>query len=264
MLTVSGTIRQTDVVKAVRLGRSGKIVSAAVLVAGMSLLPPSSARADTAEVEILDFGYLAADFVVAVGDQVKWVNTGATAHTVTADDGVVDRFDSGKLQPGAAFVRAFRSVGTFAYHCAIYRSMRATVHVTQDRAAASRYRRIPLRPAAAGPAPPSAPPPSSPAPGTPRSEPKPAEPASRREPVAPRPNSGAIQPLPPLDVALRAPTTVSAPPVSGPSSPVSEASPPEEPAGRHHAGGSEALVGKFLVVAGGVLLLANLRRRAPS
>ena len=50
---------------------------------------------------------------VTAGSVVTWNNTGAKAHTVTADDG---SFDSGNLDPGQAFGNLFDTAGTFAYH----------------------------------------------------------------------------------------------------------------------------------------------------
>ena len=250
----------------------GRVVSAFLLLAGMSVFPPSPARADTAGVEILDFGYLADDFVVAAGDQVKWVNTGAALHTVTADPAVVDRFDSGTLQPGASFARSFRDVGTFSYHCDIYRSMRATVHVTQDRTAVSRYRHpVSMRPAASGQ--------SSSATTSPSATTSSSVPGTLLPPVKPMyPVPRLVSSAPAREVALPAPIgaptpiDIAAPTAAAPSSPPGPGeAPPAGAAGqdpgltkRTHSTGPEASVGRLLVAAGGVLLLANLRRRAPS
>ena len=67
--------------------------------------------------KIIDFGFDPASVSVKVGGSVTWTNTGATAHTVTADDG---SFDSKSLASGATFSQTFAKAGTFAYHCAIH------------------------------------------------------------------------------------------------------------------------------------------------
>lgn len=54
---------------------------------------------------------------IAPGDTVTWVNNGAVAHTVTADNGT---FDSGTIQPGQSFSAIFNSVGTYAFYCKLY------------------------------------------------------------------------------------------------------------------------------------------------
>jgi len=64
---------------------------------------------------------------VARGSSVRWTNRDDAPHTVTADDG---SFASGTLAQNATFTRAFPTVGTFAYHCAVHPSMTGTVIVT--------------------------------------------------------------------------------------------------------------------------------------
>jgi hypothetical protein len=56
------------------------------------------------------------DTAVAPGTTVTWTNTGAVAHTVTADDGAT--FDSASLDPQATFSFTATTPGTFTYHCA--------------------------------------------------------------------------------------------------------------------------------------------------
>ena len=50
----------------------------------------------------LDFAFQPASISVAKGTTVTWTNTGATAHTVTADDA---SFDSGNVDVGKTFSR---------------------------------------------------------------------------------------------------------------------------------------------------------------
>ncbi len=65
---------------------------------------------------------------VKAGNRVAWVNCEPTPipHTSTSDGGA---WESGSLPKNASFVRTFPSPGTFAYHCAIHPSMKATVIV---------------------------------------------------------------------------------------------------------------------------------------
>ena len=65
---------------------------------------------------------------VKVGTQVVWTNTGAVAHTVTADDG--KGFDSGSIDPKATFTLMPTAAGTLAYHCTFHPWMKGTLVVT--------------------------------------------------------------------------------------------------------------------------------------
>lgn len=86
---------------------------------------PSAGAGTTAS--IIDFGFQPASLTVKAGTTVTWKNTGAVAHTVTADDA---SFDSGHVAPGASFQHTFATAGTYAFHCAIHRSMTGTIVVT--------------------------------------------------------------------------------------------------------------------------------------
>ena len=59
--------------------------------------PASAAAGGGTPAKIIDFGFDPASVSVKVGGSVTWTNTGATAHTVTADDG---SFDSKSLAAG--------------------------------------------------------------------------------------------------------------------------------------------------------------------
>ena len=78
-------------------------------------------------VSIVDFNFNPGTLTVAKGATVTWTNTGATTHTVTADDG---SFDSGHVSAGATFSQTFATAGTFTYHCSIHSSMKGTITVT--------------------------------------------------------------------------------------------------------------------------------------
>lgn len=73
--------------------------------------------------------YKPSELTVEVGTSVVWTNTGAVAHTVTADDG--NSFDSGSIDPKGSFTFAPTSAGTFAYHCTFHAWMKATLLVNQ-------------------------------------------------------------------------------------------------------------------------------------
>jgi plastocyanin len=75
-----------------------------------------------------EWTYAPADLSVKSGTRVTWTNTGAVAHTVTADDGT--SFDSGTMDPKAAFTLVPALAGTFAYHCTFHPWMKATLSVT--------------------------------------------------------------------------------------------------------------------------------------
>jgi plastocyanin len=76
-------------------------------------------------------GYTPTDITVVVGvnNTVTWVNNDNMAHTVTASDG---SFDSGNLNPGAAYVHTFTSPGIYHYICTYHIWMQGTVTVQTE------------------------------------------------------------------------------------------------------------------------------------
>ena len=68
------------------------------------------------------------DIAVPLGTTVTWTNTGAVAHTVTADDGAT--FDSASLDPQGTFSFTTITPGTFTYHCAFHPWMTGTLTVS--------------------------------------------------------------------------------------------------------------------------------------
>lgn len=75
-----------------------------------------------------EWAYAPTELSVKVGSRVIWTNTGAVAHTATADD--EKSFDSGTIDPRATFTLVPQSSGTFAYHCTFHPWMKATLIVT--------------------------------------------------------------------------------------------------------------------------------------
>ena len=111
--------------------------STPIMLAGLLLLPRALAPDDEgAQVSIVEpafrppqeWAYTPDDLTVSAGTTLTWTNTGAVAHTVTADDG--QSFDSGSLDPQATFSFTPDAPGAFAYHCAFHPWMTGTVTVT--------------------------------------------------------------------------------------------------------------------------------------
>jgi plastocyanin len=76
------------------------------------------------------FAFSPASLTIKAGTTVTWKNSTAASHTVTSDDG--KSFNSGTSNPiasGATFSFTFNTPGTFAYHCAIHPTMKATIVV---------------------------------------------------------------------------------------------------------------------------------------
>lgn len=84
--------------------------------------PTSSGNA----VSIASFAFGPASLTVNVGTTVTWTNNDSVTHTVTANAGA---FDSGPLTPGQSFHFTFHTAGTYAYHCSIHPTMKATIIV---------------------------------------------------------------------------------------------------------------------------------------
>jgi plastocyanin len=60
-----------------------------------------------------------------VGTKVTWTNNDSLTHTVTADGGAFSQV----VPSGGTFSFTFTKAGTYSYHCAIHRSMTATIIV---------------------------------------------------------------------------------------------------------------------------------------
>jgi plastocyanin len=70
--------------------------------------------------------YVPNPITVSVGTTVTWLNNDNVAHTVSSQNNL---WDSGGIQPGAAYSRTFQSAGTFAYYCVYHPRMLGTVTV---------------------------------------------------------------------------------------------------------------------------------------
>lgn len=63
---------------------------------------------------------------IKVSESVTWTNKDSFAHHLVGDKG---EFDSGDMAAGATFSFAFKTAGTYAYHCSIHPEMKGTVVV---------------------------------------------------------------------------------------------------------------------------------------
>ena len=77
------------------------------------------------QVSIVDNAFDPTTIAADADDTVNWTNNGNVAHTVTFDNGK----DCGTLASTDTLAVLFLTPGTYAYHCAIHTSMRATVTV---------------------------------------------------------------------------------------------------------------------------------------
>ncbi len=102
--------------------------------------PPPPTTSTTASITIADYSFTPDSISIKSGTTVIWTNTGAVAHTATADDG---SFDSGQLagssggggygggSSGGTYSTTFAMAGTFAYHCTNHPTqMKAKIVVT--------------------------------------------------------------------------------------------------------------------------------------
>lgn len=89
-------------------------------------IPTSAPAAAGAKVTIAGFAFSPSTLEVKVGATVTWTNNDNMTHTVVADDG---SFKSDALDQGASFSFTFDKAGSYAYHCGIHSSMKATITV---------------------------------------------------------------------------------------------------------------------------------------
>jgi plastocyanin len=78
------------------------------------------------QVSIIDNAFQPTTIAADADDTVNWTNNGSLSHTVTFDNGK----DCGTLASSDMLTVLFLSPGTYAYHCNIHPSMRATVTVS--------------------------------------------------------------------------------------------------------------------------------------
>ena len=76
------------------------------------------------QVTIKDFAFNPEKIIIKVGDTVTWTHQDSTPHTTTG--GI---WDSGTLQQGQTYSRAFDKAGNFNYQCNIHPYMKGKVIV---------------------------------------------------------------------------------------------------------------------------------------
>ena len=75
----------------------------------------------------LAWGFDTPDLSASAGQTIMWTNTGAQAHSITADD---NSFDSGSIDPGGTFSFSPTAPGTYTYHCAPHPWMKGSITVS--------------------------------------------------------------------------------------------------------------------------------------
>jgi plastocyanin len=104
------------------------------------LAPPAAAHPGHGPVEVrVGAGaFSPASLTVGTGDNVVWTWGSEPGHSVTADPGQAERFDSDpgtaspSHPPDDAFAHVFTRTGTFGYHCKVHPlTMRGTVTVVE-------------------------------------------------------------------------------------------------------------------------------------
>ena len=84
-----------------------------------------------AEVELRTFRFRDPVIEISAGEEVRWTNRDAIAHTVTSGTPAhPDTLFDGRLEhAGAGFAHRFDQAGTYPYFCARHRFMRGHVRV---------------------------------------------------------------------------------------------------------------------------------------
>jgi plastocyanin len=109
------------------------VAVASTSVAAGAQAAPTARDAATANVQVVDFSFRPGYTRIEPGDTVTWsVGANATFHTVTSRRGAPEAFDSGEVDPGGQFSRAFTTAGRYPYLCRIHTEMRGVVQVGPD------------------------------------------------------------------------------------------------------------------------------------
>lgn len=98
----------------------------ALLILGLTSSASAAPSAATQSVSVANFAFSPTSLTINIGDSVKWTNSDAATHTVTADAG---GFTSTLGPSGGTFTFQFTGAGTFAYHCNIHPSMTGSIVV---------------------------------------------------------------------------------------------------------------------------------------
>lgn len=91
--------------------------------------------AQTLQKDVRDNAFPEGTFTVQKGDKVVWTHRGTSPHSITADAGSPDAFDSHANCPpvcllaGQTYEHTFDAVGEVPYHCKVHGSMTGTITV---------------------------------------------------------------------------------------------------------------------------------------
>jgi len=87
-------------------------------------------KSETKEVELSSFQFRPSTMIIRAGDTVEWANKDSVAHTVTSTAAPAGgEFDSGNLNKGEAYGKAFNITGTYEYQCSIHPNMKGKIIV---------------------------------------------------------------------------------------------------------------------------------------
>lgn len=89
---------------------------------------PTTTSAKSMTVSIANFAFDPSTLNIDKGTKVTWTNNDSVAHTIVSDPNG-ENFKSNTLQPGDKFSLTFDKTGTFAYHCGIHPTMKASMTV---------------------------------------------------------------------------------------------------------------------------------------
>ena len=92
------------------LGAVVRVVVGGLLIGGAVALVSNGVALADASAIITDSGYQPQVITIHAGESITWLNTGSSAHTVSAADGA---FDSGSIAPGARWSVTLTELGTF-------------------------------------------------------------------------------------------------------------------------------------------------------
>jgi plastocyanin len=91
--------------------------------AGVAVLAAPSYAGSIVSVAAQDNTFDPKTTEVRVGDTVRWANHGNSPHNVTAVDG---SFESGNMDSGKTYSRAFSTAGTVRYYCSYHGTKEGT------------------------------------------------------------------------------------------------------------------------------------------
>ena len=109
-----------------------------VFTACSSSTGPGGPSVSYSNVAVADSSYTPDTITIAAGAGIRWMNSGPSSHTVTADTGStfnqtlgppgMDAY--GYPTAGQSYNKVFAAAGTYAYHCNFHANMHGVVVVT--------------------------------------------------------------------------------------------------------------------------------------